>query len=91
MGIHPKFDFKTGLWVYALALLVHLKCCNFRPTGPFGITLRAGCAMDAAVGLIPHCHWPSRTIYGTSRRDTAPAGGVWPAAGPEVAGISAAQ
>jgi hypothetical protein len=29
-------------------------CCNFRLTGPFGITLRAGCAMDGAVGLIPH-------------------------------------
>jgi hypothetical protein len=40
---------------------MHLKCCscNFRPTGPFGITLCAGCAMDRAVGLIPHCHWPS--------------------------------
>jgi hypothetical protein len=53
---------------HALALLMHLKRCNFRPTGPFGITLRAGCAMDGAVCLIPHCHWPSRTIYGTSRR-----------------------
>jgi hypothetical protein len=50
-----------------VALLIHLKCCNFRPTGPFGITLRAGCAVDGAVGLVLHCHWPSRTIYGTSR------------------------
>jgi hypothetical protein len=54
--------------IYALALLMHLKRCIFRPTGPFGITLRAGCAMDGAVCLIPHCHWPSRTIYGTSWR-----------------------
>jgi hypothetical protein len=44
-------------------LLMHLKRCNFRPTGPFGITLRAGCAIHRAVGLIPHCRWPSRTIY----------------------------
>ena len=50
------------------ALLMHLKRCNFRPTGPFGITLRAGCAIHRAVGLMSHCHWPSRTIYGTSRR-----------------------
>jgi hypothetical protein len=49
-------------------LLMHLKCCNFRPLGPFGITLRAGWVMDGAAGFIPHCHWPSRTIYGTSRR-----------------------
>ena len=49
-------------------LLMHLKRCNFRPTGPFGISLRAGCVMDGAVGLMPHCHWPSRTIYGTSWR-----------------------
>jgi hypothetical protein len=51
-------------------LLMHLKRCNFRPTGPFGITLRVGCAIHRAVGLMPHCHWPSRTlcIYGTSRR-----------------------
>jgi hypothetical protein len=25
-------------------------------------------ALGEAVGPIPHCHWPSRTIYGTSRR-----------------------
>jgi hypothetical protein len=38
-------------------LLMHLNCCNFRPTGPFGITLRAGCVIHGAVGPIPHCHW----------------------------------
>jgi hypothetical protein len=58
------------IWTHAqhAALLMHLQCCNFRPTGPFGIAFRAGCAMDGDVGLIPHCHWPSRTIYGTSAR-----------------------
>jgi len=48
--------------------LMHLNCCNFRPAGPFGTTLCAGCVIHGAVGLIPHCHWPSRTIYGTSWR-----------------------
>jgi hypothetical protein len=52
-------------------LVMHLKCCNFRPTGPFGITLRAGCVMDGTVGFFPHCHWLSRTIYGTSWRRMA--------------------
>jgi hypothetical protein len=32
---------------------------NFRPAGPFGITLRAGCVMDGALGAIPHCYWLS--------------------------------
>jgi hypothetical protein len=47
-------------------LLMHLKCCNFRPTGPLrlaSLSLRAGCAMDGAVGLmLPRHwrHWPSR-------------------------------
>jgi hypothetical protein len=36
-------------------------------------TLRAGCVMYGTVGRIQHCHWPSRTIYGTSRRVT----GCW--------------
>jgi hypothetical protein len=67
-------------------LLMHLKRCNFRPTGPFGITLFVLGApwMDGAVGPIPHCHWPSRTIYGTSRRVVS----CWAA---EAAGTSAAQ
>jgi hypothetical protein len=29
----------------ALALLMHLNCCNFRPTGPFGINLCAECVI----------------------------------------------
>jgi hypothetical protein len=29
---------------------------NFPPAGPFATTLRAGCAMDGAVGPNPHCH-----------------------------------
>ena len=71
--------------IAALALLMHLKRCNFRLTGPFGITLRAGCAMDGAVGLI------YRIATGRHERYTAPAG-VWPASGPEAAGTgSAAQ
>jgi hypothetical protein len=37
-----------------MALLMPSKRCNFRPTGPFGITLRAGCVIHGAVGLIPH-------------------------------------
>jgi hypothetical protein len=39
---------------HATCLLMHLKCCNFRPAGPFGITLRAGCVMDGALDAIPH-------------------------------------
>jgi hypothetical protein len=35
----------------ALALLMHSKCCNFRPTGPFGISLRARCIMARTVWL----------------------------------------
>jgi hypothetical protein len=68
-----------------MALLMHLNCCNFRPTGPFGISLRAGCVIHGAVGLIPHCH-----STGRHERYTAPAG-VWPASGPEAAGTSAAS
>jgi hypothetical protein len=64
----PKWAPPFGTKAQHATLLMHLKRCNFRPTGPFGITLRDGCAMDGAFGLIPHCHWPSRTIYGTSRR-----------------------
>jgi hypothetical protein len=45
-----------------------LKCCNFRPAGLFGITLRAGCVMGGTVGAFPHCHWLSRTLYGTGQR-----------------------
>jgi hypothetical protein len=52
-------------------LLMPLKCCNFRPTGPFGTTLRAGCVMDGAVGAILHCPWLSRTLYGTGWRAMA--------------------
>jgi hypothetical protein len=58
----------TACHISPCCLLLPLKCYNFRPTGPFGTTLRAGCDMNGAVGPIPHCHWPSRTIYGTSRR-----------------------
>ena len=68
-----------------MALLMHLNCCNFRPTGPFGITLRAGCVIHGAVGL-SSC----RIATGRHERYTAPAG-VWPAAGPEAAGTPAAQ
>ena len=64
----PKGCQPFGTKAQHVTLLMHLNCCNFRPTGPFGISLRAGCVMDGAVGLMPHCHWPSRTIYGTSWR-----------------------
>jgi hypothetical protein len=64
----PKGAPSVGTHAQHVTLLMHLKCCNFRPTGPFNITLRAGCVMDGAVGAIPDCNWPSRTIYGTSRR-----------------------
>jgi hypothetical protein len=64
----PKGAPSVGTHAQHATLLMPLKCCNFRPTGPFGITLRAGCVMDGAVVVIPHCHWLSRTIYGTSRR-----------------------
>jgi hypothetical protein len=64
----PKERHRLVRMHLAAALLMHVKRCNFRPPGPFGITLRAGWVMDGAAGLSPHCHWPSRTIYGTSRR-----------------------
>jgi hypothetical protein len=80
----PKGHQPFGTHAKHATFLMHFKCCNFRPTGPFGITLLAGCAMDGVVGLIPHCHWPSRTIYGTSRR-------VASSCGPEAAGTSADQ
>jgi hypothetical protein len=68
--VYPKGcqPFGTKAPQRASTLLMHLNCCNFRPTGPFGITLRAGCVIHGAVGPMPHCHWPSRTIYGTSWR-----------------------
>ena len=58
----PKGHQPFGTKAQHATLLMHLNCCNFRPTGPFGITLRAGWVMDGAAGLSPHCHWPSRTI-----------------------------
>jgi hypothetical protein len=67
-GAGGSYSATTSHMGKCMALLMHLKCCNFRPTGPFGITLCAGCVMDGAVGLMPHCNWPSRTIYGTSWR-----------------------
>ena len=66
--VPPNGHQPFGTKAQRATLLMHLNCCNFRPTGPFGISLRAGCVMDGAVGLMPHCHWPSRTIYGTSGR-----------------------
>ena len=45
----------SHIYIYATAtLLMHLNRCNFRPTGPFGTTLRAGCVIHGAVGPIPH-------------------------------------
>ena len=41
----PKGCQPFGTKAQRAALLMHLNCCNFRPTGPFGITLRAGCAI----------------------------------------------
>jgi hypothetical protein len=64
----PKGAPSVGTHVQHATLLMHLKCCNFQPTGPFGTILRAGCVMDGTVGVIPRCHWLSRTIYGTFRR-----------------------
>jgi hypothetical protein len=64
----PKGTPSAGTHAQHTTLLMYSKCCNFRPPGPFGITLCAGWVMDGAEGLSPHCHWPSRTIYGTSRR-----------------------
>jgi hypothetical protein len=57
--------------------LCNLCNCNLplsRPAGPFGITLRAGCVMDGAVGVFRHCHWLLRTIC-DMRYD--PAYGIW--------------
>jgi hypothetical protein len=34
-----------------MALLMHLNCCHFRPTGPVGISLCAGCVIHGAVDL----------------------------------------
>jgi hypothetical protein len=67
----PKGAPSVGTHAQHATLLMPLKCCNFRPTGPFGITLRDGCVMDGAVGVITHCHWLTRTIYGTGWRMTS--------------------
>jgi hypothetical protein len=64
----PKGAPSAGTHAQHATLLMHFKCCNFRPTGPFGITLRAGWVMD---GATPHCHWPCHEQY------TAPAAGVY--------------
>ena len=44
----PKGHQPFGTKAQHATLLMHLKRCNFRPTGPFGITLRAGCAIHRA-------------------------------------------
>ena len=53
-GAGGSYSATTSHMGKCMALLMHLNCCNFRPTGPFGISLRAGCVMDGAVGPIPH-------------------------------------
>jgi hypothetical protein len=51
-GAMPKCAPSAGTHAQHATLLVHLKCCNFRPTGPFDIPLRAGCVMDV-LGPVP--------------------------------------
>jgi hypothetical protein len=80
----PKGAPSVGTQAQHATLLMPLKCCNFRPTGPFGTTRCAGCVVDGDVCLI------CRITTGLYGRYTAPAG-VWPAPGPEAAGTSAAQ
>jgi hypothetical protein len=68
---------RPRIWAYALAnLLMHLQCCNFRPPGPFGITLRAGCAIHRA-GCRPYAALPLAVTYDIRHR---PAWGQLPAA-----------
>ena len=53
-GAGGSYSATTSHMGKCMALLMHLNCCNFRPTGPFGISLRAGCVIHGALGLIPH-------------------------------------
>jgi hypothetical protein len=72
---------------------MHLKCCNFRPTGPFGITLYsllfvlvllgAPCAVRRAPFMGLGRSYSALPLAVTNDIRHQPASGVWPAAGPE--------
>jgi hypothetical protein len=81
----PKGVPSAGTHAQHATLLMHLKCCNFRPAGPFGAS---PFVLGASwMGLQAHF----RIATGCHERYTARAG-AWPAAGPEAAaGTSAAQ
>ena len=80
----PKERHRLARMHLAAALLMHFKRCNFRPPmvrlAPLFVLGGSWMGLQALF----------RIATGRHERYTAPAG-VWPAAGPEAAGTSAAQ